>query len=185
MCTWVYSQWNLRKYRLIYAVRWTSWPKLYQNWIQNWIKMNLWERKFEVAFRGSKVTTTLTGQVVDLNCEGSAVLTWVSSLVHLQTLHYVFRSIVALHSFRLKLCSVKYIIHCLIHEFGDMDMPMAVAQLGHVQEHPQDPPEVKIVVRSLWLRAAGRFTLQSAGCSPANSLKIGLYTGCRLWTGWG
>ena len=30
----------------------------------------------------------------------------------LQTLHYVFRSIVALHSFRLKLCSVKYKVHC-------------------------------------------------------------------------
>ena len=28
------------------------------------------------------------------------------------TLHYVFTSIVALHSFRLKLCSVKYIVHC-------------------------------------------------------------------------
>ena len=26
--------------------------------------------------------------------------------------HYVFRSIVALHSFRLKLCSVKYIVKC-------------------------------------------------------------------------
>ena len=30
------------------------------------------------------------------------------------TLHYVFSSIVALHSFRLKLCSVKYIVHCFI-----------------------------------------------------------------------
>ena len=29
--------------------------------------------------------------------------------------------------------------HCLIHEFGDLDMPLAVAQLGHVQEHPQGP----------------------------------------------
>ena len=28
------------------------------------------------------------------------------------TLHYVFRSIGALHSFRLKLCRVKYIVHC-------------------------------------------------------------------------
>ena len=28
-----------------------------------------------------------------------------------RTLHYVFRSILALHSFRLKLCSVKYIVH--------------------------------------------------------------------------
>ena len=27
-------------------------------------------------------------------------------------MHYVFRSIVALHSIRLKLCSVKYIAHC-------------------------------------------------------------------------
>ena len=29
--------------------------------------------------------------------------------------------------------------HFLIHEFGDLDMPLAVAQLGHVQEHPQGP----------------------------------------------
>jgi hypothetical protein len=28
--------------------------------------------------------------------------------------------------------------HTLIHEFGDLDMPLAVAQLGHVQEHPQE-----------------------------------------------
>ena len=27
------------------------------------------------------------------------------------SVHYVFKSIVALHSFRLKLCSVKYIVH--------------------------------------------------------------------------
>ena len=27
--------------------------------------------------------------------------------------------------------------HCLIHEFGDLDMPLALAQLGHVQEHSQ------------------------------------------------
>jgi hypothetical protein len=28
--------------------------------------------------------------------------------------------------------------HCLNHEFGDLDMPLAVAQLGHVQEHFQE-----------------------------------------------
>ena len=28
--------------------------------------------------------------------------------------------------------------HCLIHEFGDLDMPLALAQLGPVQEHPQE-----------------------------------------------
>ena len=28
--------------------------------------------------------------------------------------------------------------HFLIHEFGNLDMPLAVAQLGHVQEHPQE-----------------------------------------------
>ena len=28
------------------------------------------------------------------------------------TVHYVFRSILALHSFRLKLCSVKYLVQC-------------------------------------------------------------------------
>ena len=31
------------------------------------------------------------------------------------TLHYVLKSIVALHSFSLKLCSVKYIVHCTVH----------------------------------------------------------------------
>ena len=30
--------------------------------------------------------------------------------------------------------------HCPIHEFGDLDMPLAVAQVGHVQEHPQGAP---------------------------------------------
>ena len=30
------------------------------------------------------------------------------------TMHYVFKSIVALHSFMLKLCSVKYIVHCTV-----------------------------------------------------------------------
>ena len=28
---------------------------------------------------------------------------------------------------------------CLIHECGDLDMPLAVAQLGHVQLHALDP----------------------------------------------
>ena len=28
--------------------------------------------------------------------------------------------------------------HTLIHEFGDLDIPLAVAQLGYVQEHPQE-----------------------------------------------
>ena len=28
--------------------------------------------------------------------------------------------------------------HTLIHEFGDLDMPLAGAQLGHVQEHPKE-----------------------------------------------
>ena len=31
-----------------------------------------------------------------------------------KTLHIVFRSIVAMHSVRLKLCSVKYLVHCSI-----------------------------------------------------------------------
>ena len=31
-----------------------------------------------------------------------------------KTLHIVFRLIVALHSVRLKLCSVKYLVHCSI-----------------------------------------------------------------------
>ena len=33
-------------------------------------------------------------------------------VVQFGTVHYVFRSIVALHSFRLKLCRVKYIVKC-------------------------------------------------------------------------
>ena len=28
--------------------------------------------------------------------------------------------------------------HCLIHEFGDLDMLLAVAQLGHDLEHPPE-----------------------------------------------
>ena len=28
--------------------------------------------------------------------------------------------------------------YCLIHEFGDLDMPLAVAQLRQVQEQPQE-----------------------------------------------
>ena len=35
--------------------------------------------------------------------------------------------------------SISLFSHCLIHEFGALDMPLAVAQLGHVQEHPQGP----------------------------------------------
>ena len=36
-------------------------------------------------------------------------------------LYYVFRSIVALHSFRLKLCSVKYIVHCRVSQKAPTD----------------------------------------------------------------
>ena len=60
----------------------------------------------------SKVTTTYPDQVVDLHCEGS--FTYQNSP------------------------SGSLSRHCLIHEFGDQDMPLAVAQLGHVQEHPQE-----------------------------------------------
>ena len=60
----------------------------------------------------SKVTTTLTDQVVNLHCEGSAT--------------------------NKNSPSSSLSRHCLIHEFGDLDMPLAVAQLGHVQEHPQE-----------------------------------------------
>ena len=60
----------------------------------------------------SKVTTTLSDQVVDLNCEGSA--TNKNSLSSSPSRHF------------------------LIHEFGDLDMPLVRAKLGHVQEHPQE-----------------------------------------------
>ena len=60
----------------------------------------------------SKVTTTLSDQVVGLHCEGSS--TNQNSL------------------------SSSLSRHCLIHEFGDLDMPLAVAQLGNVQEHPKE-----------------------------------------------
>ena len=60
----------------------------------------------------SKVTTTLSDLVVRLNCQGSAAN----------------KSSPSSSPSR----------HTLIHEFGDLDMPLAVAQLGHVQEHPQE-----------------------------------------------
>ena len=60
----------------------------------------------------SKVTTTVSDQVVDLHCEGSAT--------------------------KMNPPSSSLSRHCLIHEFGDQDMPLAVAQLGNVQEHPQE-----------------------------------------------
>ena len=52
--------------------------------------------------------------------------------------------------------------HCLIHEFGDLDMPLAVAQLGHVQEDPQElqwtlssPVELQWDLKSALVRMAG------------------------------
>ena len=45
---------------------------MYQNWTQNWTKMNLLEQTSKVAAFCSKVTTALSYQVVDLHCEGSA-----------------------------------------------------------------------------------------------------------------
>ena len=59
-----------------------------------------------------KVTTTLSDVVVYLNCQGSATN----------------KSSPSSSPSR----------HTLIHEFGDLDMPLAVAQLGHAQEHPQE-----------------------------------------------
>ena len=60
----------------------------------------------------SKVTTTLSDQEVDLHCEASST-----------NQNYPSSSLSR---------------HCLIHEFGDLDMPLAVAELGNVQEHPQE-----------------------------------------------
>ena len=59
-----------------------------------------------------KVTTTLSDLVVYLNCQGFTTN----------------KSSPSSSPSR----------HTLIHESGDLDMSLAVAQLGYVQEHPQE-----------------------------------------------
>ena len=63
--------------------------------------------------------------------------------------------------------------HCLIHEFGDLDMPLAVAQLGHVQEHPQELQwTLSSSVELQWNlnRAPVRMELKFSSGTPANPL---------------
>ena len=48
---------------------------------------------------------------------------------HCTAMHYVFRSIVALHSFRLKLCSVKYIVQCTAHNWALQQLNALLAPL--------------------------------------------------------
>ena len=48
-------------------------------------------------------------------------------------MHYVFSSIVALHSFRLKLCSVKYIAQCTLLAMNFKYL----ADLGEARDHAQ------------------------------------------------
>ena len=85
--------------------------------------------------------------MVDLNCEGSATnKSYPSSLP----------------------CR-----HCLIHEFGDLDMPLAVAQLGHVQEHPQELQwTLSSPVELQWNlnRAPVRMELKFSSGTPGNPL---------------
>ena len=50
------------------------------------------------------------------------------------TLHYVFISIVALHSFRLKLCSVKCMAQCSIHSAVDLYEPSSVCTVNSVYQ---------------------------------------------------
>ena len=96
----------------------------------------------------SKVTTTLSDQVVDLHCEGSA--TNQNSL------------------------SSSLSRYCLIHEFGDLDMPLAVAQLGKVQEHPQELQwTLSSPVELQWNlnRAPVRMELKFSSGTPGNPLQ--------------
>ena len=63
--------------------------------------------------------------------------------------------------------------HCLIHEFGDLDMPLAVAQLGHVQEHPQELQwTLSSPVELQWNlnRASVRMELKLSSGTPVNPL---------------
>ena len=63
--------------------------------------------------------------------------------------------------------------HCLIHEFGDLDMPLAVAQLGHVQEHPQELQwTLSSPVELQWNlnRASVRMELKFSSGTPVNPL---------------
>ena len=112
--------------------------------------MNLWEQTSKVAVFCSKVTTTLSDQVVDLNCEGSAS-----------------------NKSSLSSSPSRY---CLIHEFDDLDMPLAVAQLGHVQEHPQELQwTLSSSVELQWNlnRAPVRMELKFSSGTPVNPLQMG------------
>ena len=65
--------------------------------------------------------------------------------------------------------------HCLIHEFGDLDMPLAVAQLGHVQEHPQELQwTLSSPVELQWNlnRAPVRMELKFSSGTPGNPLHL-------------
>ena len=115
--------------------------------------MNLWEQKSKVADCNlqfcSKVTTALSDQVVYLNCEGSATN----------------KSSPSSSPSR----------HTLIHEFGDLDMPLAVAQLGHVQEHPQELQwNLSSPVELQWNlnRAPVRMELKFSSGTPVNPLHV-------------
>ena len=95
----------------------------------------------------SKVTTTLSDLVVYLICQGSAINKSSSSSSPSR--------------------------HTLIHEFGDLDMPLAVAQLGHVQEHPQDLQwNLSSPVELQWnlKRAPVRMELKFSSGTPVNPL---------------
>ena len=65
--------------------------------------------------------------------------------------------------------------HCLIHEFGDLDMILAVAQLDHVQEHPQELQwTLSSPVELQWNlnRAPVRMELKFSSGTPVNPLQI-------------
>ena len=100
-----------------------------------------------------KVTTTLSDLVVYLNCQGSA--TNKSSL----------SSSPSMEGSR----------HTLIHEFGDLVMPLAVAQLGHVQEHPQKLQwNLSSPVELQWNlnRAPVQMELKFSSGTPVNPLHV-------------
>ena len=100
-----------------------------------------------------KVTTTLSDQVVDFNCAGSAT--------------------------NKNSPSSSPSRHCLIHEFGDLGMPLAVAQLGHVQEHPLElqwtlssPGELQWNLN----RAPVQMKLKFSSGTPVNPLHVSCVT---------
>ena len=99
----------------------------------------------------SKVTTTLSDLVVYLNCQGSATN----------------KSSPSSSPSR----------HTLIHEFGDLDMPLAVAQLGNVQEHPQELQRTSSSpVELQWNlnRAPVPMELKFSSGTPGNPLQLKL-----------